>query len=271
MSETSRRVRTAVPGAILFVTLITVGGTIGTTLCTAVLAGFMCYELSRVIYSLSDRKEKISALMGTAWLILFLNMVLPKAMLEALVLGFIGMFTYYLAIADRHAKDLRKHFEELVYTTFVLLYVVIFIAFLPLIRQSPNGLKWTLVFFLIVWAGDIGAYFVGRKYGKIKLYPIISPGKTLQGAAGGLGASVVICFLFKLLFFRALPWSGVFIIPIVVGVFSQIGDLCESLLKRAYDLKDSGKILPGHGGMLDRFDGVLFSLPLMYFCVRLFS
>ena len=75
----------------------------------------------------------------------------------------------------------------------------------------------------------------------------------------------------KAVFFREMPWGAVAVMPLVVGAVAQIGDLCESMVKRAYDKKDSGSILPGHGGFLDRFDGVVFSLPVMYACVRLFG
>jgi phosphatidate cytidylyltransferase len=140
-----------------------------------------------------------------------------------------------------------------------------------MIRDGSNGIRWLMLFLLIVWAGDTGAYFVGRKYGKRKLYPLISPGKSLEGAGGGLAASLLIALIFKLAAFHALGWLGAVVTPILVGVVSQLGDLCESFLKRANRIKDSSHILPGHGGILDRFDGVLFSLPVMYFCVKVFA
>ena len=81
----------------------------------------------------------------------------------------------------------------------------------------------------------------------------------------------IVTLLYKLILFRGMPWAAVIIVPPLVSATAQAGDLCESLLKRAFDCKDSGSLLPGHGGFLDRFDGVVFSLPIMYACIRIFS
>ncbi|MBI3544142.1 MAG: phosphatidate cytidylyltransferase [Deltaproteobacteria bacterium] len=269
--ETSTRVMTGVVGGAILLALFLIGGHLGVSFASAILGGLMCWELSNVFYGMSDRKEKLTALVGLSWLTIFVNMLIPKSMLECLVVSFMGMFTYYLAVADRHSSELRRHFDELVFTVFALVYVVTFVAFLPLIRDGANGIRWLLLFLFIVWAGDTGAYFVGRKWGKNKLYPLISPGKSLEGSGGGLAASLLVTIVFKLVAFGSLSWLGAVITAVMVGVISQIGDLCESFFKRAYKIKDSSKILPGHGGILDRFDGVLFSLPVMYFCVKLFS
>ncbi len=269
--ETRTRVITGVVGGGFMLALFLIGGHLGVSFASAILGGLMCWELSNAFYSLSDHREKLIALVGISWLTIFANMLFPKSMLECLIVSFMGLFTYFLAVAERHPNDLRKHFDELVFTVFVLVYVVTFVAFLPLIRDGANGIKWLLLFLFIVWAGDTGAYFVGRKWGKTKLYPLISPGKSVEGAGGGLLSSIALTLIFKLVAFSALSWFGAVATALVVGVSSQIGDLCESFFKRAYKIKDSSKILPGHGGILDRFDGVLFSLPIMYFCVKIFS
>lgn len=270
-TETKKRVAVGIVGAVALVLLITLGGHFGVSLLAAVVATLMCNEVADVSYAMSDKKEKTYALLGTSWLVIFVNMLFPKVQLECLVFAFMGMFAYYLATAERHADDLRRHLDELIYTTFAMVWVITFMAFFPLIRDGLNGGRWVILFLLIVWSGDTGAWFFGRRYGKTKLYPLISPGKTVEGSAGGLLASIILAFLFKLLFFKNLGWFAAFLTALLVGAVSQIGDLCESFFKRAYKIKDSGTILPGHGGMLDRFDGVLFSLPIMYFCVKLFS
>lgn len=126
-------------------------------------------------------------------------------------------------------------------------------------------------FLLIIWGGDTGAYFAGLKYGRRKLYPHISPNKTIEGALGGIATGWVVQLLYKLVFFHSMPWLAVLLVPLLIGALAPVGDLCESFLKRAFKAKDSGSILPGHGGFLDRFDGLIFSLPLMYGLVKLFS
>ena len=270
-TETSTRVKTAIVGVSVFLGLLIFAGYIGALLIAAVITAVMCWEFSKFLYRLSDQDEKRKALLGISWLIVFANVFFPKSGLECLMAAFIGLFTYYLVIADRHADRLRSHFEELIFTVFVLVYVVLFMQYLPMIRMGHNGIHWVILFLLINWAGDSAAYFVGRKYGKKKLYPLISPGKSVEGAIGGLGGSLVVALLYKFIFFHHLSILGAITTALFVGVFAQIGDLCESLIKRAYGIKDTGHILPGHGGMLDRFDGVLFTLPIMYMCTRIFA
>lgn len=269
--ETGVRVKTAAVGAALLLAVLLFGGHFGASVVTALLAGVMSWEMSRVFYRLPDFQEKTKALLGSAWLMVFVNILFPKSGLECLIAAFVGMFAYFLVTAERHPQALKEHFEELIYSVFILVYVVLFMEFLPLIRRGPNGVFWLLMFLAVNWAGDSAAYFVGRRYGRRKLYPLVSPGKTIEGAVGGLAGSILAALLFKWLAFRELSHFGALFTGFAVGIFAQIGDLCESLFKRAYGLKDSGRILPGHGGVLDRFDGILFSLPVMYLCVRLFA
>jgi len=122
---------------------------------------------------------------------------------------------------------------------------------------------------LLTWATDIGAYMFGRTFGRKKLIPAISPGKTVEGAVGGLGLAIVICLLyvrFILMPFASLGLTiqGAVLFAIVVSVAAQTGDLAESLLKREAGVKDSSRIIPGHGGILDRFDSLLFVMPVAF-------
>jgi len=126
---------------------------------------------------------------------------------------------------------------------------------------------------LLTWATDIGAYVFGRTFGKRKLIPSISPGKTVEGAIGGLGMAVVICLVYVR--FVLMPYAqlgltvqGAVLFAIVISVAAQTGDLAESLLKREAGVKDSSNIIPGHGGVLDRFDSLLFVLPIAFLLLR---
>jgi phosphatidate cytidylyltransferase len=128
---------------------------------------------------------------------------------------------------------------------------------------------------LATWASDTGAYAVGRLLGRHKLIPKVSPGKTVEGAIGGLVASVIVAWAFSeyvlrsaaQLGFKHLPW-GVIAFGVVVSAAAQIGDLFESLIKREAGMKDSSRILPGHGGILDRLDSMFFVLPVSYLLVQ---
>ncbi|MFT4038469.1 MAG: phosphatidate cytidylyltransferase [Thermomicrobiales bacterium] len=122
------------------------------------------------------------------------------------------------------------------------------------------GLAWALAVILGTWAGDSAAYLTGRAFGRHKLAPAVSPGKTIEGSLGGLIATAVV----SALVFGAsgvLPWWSGALVGLVIGVAGQLGDLSESFLKRQAGVKDSGSLIPGHGGMLDRIDALLFAFP----------
>lgn len=144
---------------------------------------------------------------------------------------------------------------------------------LGLIHASqPNGHRWLLAALTIVWAADSGAYFVGRQFGQHKLAPRISPNKTVEGLLGGLLAGVVVGLAFAWL--AGLTWAqapGFIAVAMVTVLFSVVGDLFESLLKRHVGAKDSGNLIPGHGGILDRLDGVLAALPIFALGKELFG
>jgi phosphatidate cytidylyltransferase len=159
-------------------------------------------------------------------------------------------------------------------TTFGVLYAGLF-AYIYALRYHDYavgaGAGTILVFLpiLLTWATDVGAYAFGRTLGKKKLIPSVSPGKTVEGAVGGLGLAIVICLLYVR--FLLMPYGhlgltiqGAILFGIVVSVAAQTGDLAESLLKREAGVKDSSRIIPGHGGILDRFDSLLFVLPIAF-------
>ena len=122
-----------------------------------------------------------------------------------------------------------------------------------------------LSIFAAIWVCDSSAYFAGRAFGKHKLFPRVSPNKTWEGAVAGCVAAVLVCMLFQRFFLPYLALRDAVICGIIVGVFGQIGDLAESLLKRDAGVKDSSTLIPGHGGALDRFDSLLFVAPLLFF------
>lgn len=137
------------------------------------------------------------------------------------------------------------------------LYLGLFTYFY-LIRTLPDGWVWLLLLLVATWASDTAAYFVGRKFGRRKLAPALSPGKTLAGAVGGVGGSLLIAWVFTMSY-PFLPTAYVLGLGLLIGIAGQLGDLWESVLKRAAGIKDTGTLIPGHGGVLDRFDSLLFS------------
>jgi len=135
---------------------------------------------------------------------------------------------------------------------------------LALIHGSqPNGHRWLLLALMVIWAADSGAYFAGRHFGKHKLSPRISPNKTVEGFIGGMVASILIALIGAPIAGASIAQLPAVALVVVVTVgFSVVGDLYESLLKRHVGAKDSGDLIPGHGGILDRIDSVLAALPV---------
>jgi phosphatidate cytidylyltransferase len=146
-----------------------------------------------------------------------------------------------------------------------LVYIPFFLGHIILIRAWPQGAQWTLFLLAVVFFGDTAAYYVGKAIGRHKLCPRISPGKTVEGAIGGLGASLLAGYLFKTYWLPILTWPLCFGLAGLLSLVSQTGDLVESMFKRSVEIKDSGKLLPGHGGVLDRIDGLLFAAPILYY------
>jgi len=125
---------------------------------------------------------------------------------------------------------------------------------------------WKLVFFLllVVWAGDAGAYYVGKTFGKHRLSPRVSPKKTIEGGMGGVLTALLAATIITQTFFREFPLGHALIAAAILSVSGVVGDLAESLWKRSADVKDSGTLIPGHGGFLDRLDSIFFTAPILY-------
>ncbi len=146
-------------------------------------------------------------------------------------------------------------------------YIPLFLSCLVLIRNGINGIFWIFFLLCIIFAGDTGAYYIGRYLGRHKLCPAVSPGKTIEGSIGGLVANLGAGTLINI-FFPMLPWGTSILFFLSIGAAGQVGDLFESVFKRSADVKDSGGILPGHGGVLDRIDALLFAAPVAYLFIR---
>ncbi|WP_195573225.1 phosphatidate cytidylyltransferase [Paenibacillus sp. 1001270B_150601_E10] len=146
------------------------------------------------------------------------------------------------------------------------LYIGIGFKYMLITRTySDNGLFWTILLFAAIWASDIGAYFTGRAVGKHKLWPSISPNKTIEGAIGGVICSLVVCIIALFIRPDMLNIPLTFGIGLAASVVGQMGDLIQSAYKRVVGVKDSGTLLPGHGGVLDRCDSWLIVFPFVHF------
>jgi phosphatidate cytidylyltransferase len=162
-------------------------------------------------------------------------------------------------------KDIRESAGDVALLFLGILYIPLLLSHLGLIRMLPNGIQWIFLLLVIVMAGDTGAFYTGSTIGKRKLYPVVSPKKSIEGALGGLIGSLVGAFIAKATFFTELSVFDCIAAALLLGCLGQLGDLFESMLKRSFGVKDSGKIIPGHGGLLDRLDSILFAAPAAFF------
>jgi len=167
---------------------------------------------------------------------------------------------FLLMIASMRRDPLSQSLPDAAVSFLLLPYVGLSLVCLVLMRAYQNGALFVLFLMLVVWTGDTAAYYVGSAIGKHKLAPRVSPGKTLEGALGGIAMVALVAWGGAAHF--GLPQPAVVAFGCAVGIFSIIGDLTESMFKRAAGLKDSGALLPGHGGLLDRIDSVTAAAPL---------
>ena len=196
-------------------------------------------------------------ILGTA-LVYGLSSVALLVAFNLLVAGFFSIFIF---------KSNPQVGEIIQKQTLGILYIPMLLSFLILIRRQPDGVTWIFYLLGIIFAGDTIAYYVGSYLGRHKLNPAVSPGKTIEGAVGGLAANLLAGAVGIIFFLPNLSWPKGIAFFLACGIVGQVGDLFESELKRASSIKDSSGLLPGHGGFLDRIDALLFASPVAYFFI----
>ena len=267
-----KRVVTAL---ILFplITYVVVWSPLWTVYAVTALVALLCfYEYSGIAAayvseprtSISEPRTSVSGLgalgplgYGAGLLIL----ALPGDAHALLTVVAVALIALSLAL---RADDLRAGILRAAFLLIGVVYIFGCWRFAPLLA-APNR-YWLLYALVLNWIGDIGAYYVGRAVGRHKLAPIVSPGKSWEGSAASLAASLIFGFFFLRWAIPAVPPGVALALTAAANVAGQFGDLCESALKRGAGVKDSGTLLPGHGGWLDRVDSTLFTLPVVY-CV----
>ena len=193
-----------------------------------------------------------------------------------LIAAFLGDYLYInvalaggvvisLFLVLRRKYDFRLVIDDIGFLFTAVLYVAFLMSHLLFIREMPGGGLFVLFLFVMIWSNDTLAYYTGMTIGKRKLYPEISPGKSIEGFVGGFAGTITASVIFSRLFLSEFRLTDSILIGIIIGIIGPLGDLCESMFKRAYGVKDSGSVIPGHGGILDRVDSLLLSAPVMYF------
>ncbi|MCZ2258791.1 phosphatidate cytidylyltransferase [Sporosarcina sp. G11-34] len=255
------RILTAAVALALFVPLILVGGT-PFTVAIYIMATIGLYEILRM------KDLHLFSLPGLFTWIVLIVMLMPTNWSNTIyeAIGYTKFELMFAAILMLLAYTVlvknRFTFDHVAFSILGALYIGI--GFYYLIETRNFGIEYVAYAFIVIWMTDTGAYFTGRKIGKRKLWPEISPNKTIEGAVGGIVWAIVFACIFQYFLPVANSYLILIVVTIIASIVGQMGDLVESAIKRHYDVKDSGKLLPGHGGILDRFDSLLFVLPLLH-------
>ncbi len=175
------------------------------------------------------------------------------------------LFFYHITLDS----DITGAGKRLALTVFGIVYIPLLFSYVILIRNLSNGVDLLFLLLFVTWAGDTGAYIIGKWQGRHALSRSISPQKTVEGALGGLVFGILTALLCRMVFLKSISIPDCLIMGIGINFMNQFGDLSESLLKRTFDVKDSGFIVPGHGGMLDRIDSLLFAAPFLFYYVTI--
>jgi phosphatidate cytidylyltransferase len=205
------------------------------------------------------------------WAISFLFVAMfPKSLQLEIVIS--SGFLVLIVIAVFSKMSMKDKVLSISMTIFGVFYVGFFLAYFIALKSQGDerGKDLLLLLVFIVWAGDTFAYIIGSRFGKHKLAPLISPKKSWEGAIANIIASLITAYISKLTFIQRIEMKDVIILGLLISVVGQIGDLFESIIKRGAEIKDSSNLLPGHGGILDRIDSLVFTAPILYYYHQVF-
>ena len=232
------------------------------------------FEFYTITKKLELKADASIAYLGASALFVAFVFDAPAKSPDLLLLTFVLFLILVLATQMfRFQADFSKMLTGVSVTVFGVFYVVFLGGFLVSTRVGFDAIlstKLLLFFFFVNFGADAGAYFVGKQFGKHKLAPKISPGKTWEGLVGGIVFSAALAALVSYSFFPELPFRFSIPLGVVMAIFGVTGDLAESAIKRGADIKDAASILPGHGGLLDRLDSLLFNAPILYYFARFY-
>jgi phosphatidate cytidylyltransferase len=192
----------------------------------------------------------------------------------AVILITLVILAAFLSAMWRYKQPVRERAMALMAELLGIFYFALFLYPAISIRYdfgNKTGLQWTIIALAVIWAGDTAALVAGKKLGRSRFAAVLSPKKTNEGALCGLLAGVGIAAILQRFLFPELSLNHVIIAAFILGIFGQLGDLAESMLKRAAEIKDSSHLIPGHGGVLDRMDSLLFAFPVLYFYLFLLN
>ena len=261
-----KRVITALWGIPLLIVVIWFGGELGFTILVAIVGLVAAFEFYKMV---AVAKVPPLTCFGLIWTLLFIlspyfnyDFLIPLLLTSAVVLPLIWLLF-------RLQREMA--FASWAWTVAGILYVGWLLSYLVALRGLDVGMEWVFLALFTTFGSDTSAFFVGRALGKRPLAPHISPGKTWEGAIGGALGSVIVNLVLVIPLNLPLSYGQAILLGFIVSVFGQLGDLIESLLKRNMGVKESGKLVPGHGGVLDRMDSLVLAGVIVYYYVVLFN
>jgi phosphatidate cytidylyltransferase len=272
-----KRILTAIVLIAFVISLVFFGKLWMITVLCALVAGLAAYEF-RELAAAGGSPVPLWWTLGAVALFFLATFYRPQDTITSVSFAMLVLFTW-----NTFRTPLSRVLSETAAGLLVLLYIAYPLTLIPrMLGEEENGTALLLFLFLCVWSGDIAALYIGRNFGRHKFAPRLSPNKTWEGAAASLVASVI--FGMAVVFggdylsahgsnFTRLhtsePWWQSLILAVILNIAAQFGDLLESGLKRGVNIKDSGKMLPGHGGILDRIDALLLAAPVLWFVLSI--
>ena len=272
-----KRVITAVVLVPLVLLLVFKGSFLLVVIATALTAELAAWEYFSLADQLGAKTPRWLVMLAIAILfaVIYANASTYRST-DLEITATIGSCSLALFVVCAFRSPLERVLPDVSSSVFCLIYVGLSLTAVPLLWDEGNGPSLLLFLFCVVWCGDVAAFYVGRRFGKHKLAPRISPGKTWEGSAASLAAGLLVaaglCFLGRELESHLIfsvnyagtiaHWLG---LAVLVNIAAQVGDLVESAIKRGSGVKDSGAMLPGHGGILDRIDALLLAAPVLWY------
>jgi phosphatidate cytidylyltransferase len=251
-------------GILLAVVLLAVIILASPEIFTAIITIFIIggvWEYNKIVFGKSFLKEKIE--------IYIFAIIIPavalfgnsQLLVSVLTFCFLSVFILFLWSVKETTFDVLLVAKVI----FGIMYIPLLTSHFILLRLLENGVYWILLVLIISIVGDTAGLYIGKYFGKNKLSVLVSPGKTIEGTIGLVVGSVLGSLIFSYFFFPDVSRVHILIISFVGSIIGQLGDLCESAIKRNYGLKDASSLLPGHGGLLDRMDSLIFTAPFVYY------
>jgi phosphatidate cytidylyltransferase len=254
-----KRVITAAVLIPLVLLLLLKGSYLLLVLATALVAMLAAWEYSSIADSHGSRIPR------TLLLIAILLLFAATFKSPSRILPMLGLCSLALLITCSFRSPLERVLPDTAFSVFGLIYCGLALASVPLVWIRPGGTSLVIFLLCIVWTGDVAALYVGRSFGRHKLAPRISPQKSWEGSAASLAGGLLIAMALVVFFHYPGPLVRWLALAAVLNLFAQVGDLVESAIKRGAGVKDSGGLLPGHGGILDRIDALLLAAPALWY------